>query len=248
MSRMAFLTRVLVFSQLAAAEPVDLRPRGLARRVLLDAVEGLDRDLELVAALVAEHHELARGAADLERLEPHEAADAVLLVDDEVADLEVAEVGEEAAQPAAAPARVEVHLLREDVAVGEHEQPGLGQLEAARERAHARQDARTLADREAVLAQDVREAVGAAGVAEEHDRGGARRAQVGGQPAHVARVARRRAARPGAAFPRPSRPRAPRARAAPPGAPRAPRARAALRRPRAAGPRRGARGLRARAR
>ncbi len=189
---MAFFTRVLVFSHWPLPSRSTCGRAGLARRVLLDAVEGLDRDLELVAALVAEHHQLARGAADLERLEPDEAADAVLLVDDQVADLEVAEVREERAQPAAAPACVEVHLLREDVAVGEHEQAGLGHLEAARERPHPRQDARTLADREALLAQDVREAVGAPGVAEEHDRRGARRAQIGRQPVHVARVARRR--------------------------------------------------------
>ena len=102
-----------------AAEPVDRRARALRARVLLDAVEALDRDLELVARLVAEDHELARGAADLERLEAEEAADAVLLVDDEVARLEVAEVGEEPPQPAPLAPRVEVHLLREDVPVGE---------------------------------------------------------------------------------------------------------------------------------
>ena len=37
----------------AAAELVDARPRALGARVLLDAVEGLDRDLELVPAVVA---------------------------------------------------------------------------------------------------------------------------------------------------------------------------------------------------
>ena len=113
-----------------AAEPIHRRPRPLRARVLLDAVEALDRDLELVARLVAEHHELARGAADLQRLEAEEAADAVLLVDDEVARLEVAEVGQEPAQPAPLAPRVEVHLLREDVPVGEDRERGRGDLEA----------------------------------------------------------------------------------------------------------------------
>ena len=132
---------------------------------------------------------------DLERLEAHEAADAVLLVDHEVAGLQVAEVGEEAAQPAAAAARVQVHLLREDVAVGEHREGRLGQLEAARERADAGEHARALADGDPVLAQHVGEPIGTAGVAEEDDRGRARVAQVLGQSAHVALVVWRGPAR-----------------------------------------------------
>ena len=87
--------------------------------------------------MVGEDHELERRAADVERLEADEAADAVLLVDDEVARLEVAEVREEAPQAAPAPARVEVDLLREHVAVGEDREARLGHLEAAREGADA---------------------------------------------------------------------------------------------------------------
>ena len=109
-----------------------------------------------------------------QRLEAEEAADAVLLVDDEVARLEVAEVGQEPPQPAPLAPRVEVHLLREDVPVGEDRERGLGDLEAAGEDADPGQDARALADREAVLAEHVGEAVGAAGVPEEHDGGGGR--------------------------------------------------------------------------
>ena len=191
MSRIAFLTRVFVFSQRAAAEPVDRRPGALGARVLLDPVEGLDGHLELVARLVAEDHELARGPAHLERLEAQEAADPVLLVDDEVARLEVAEVREEAAQPpAAAAARVQVDLLGEHVAVGEHRERGLGQLEAARQGADARRDARALADGEPVLAQQVGEAIGAPGVAEEDDGRAGRGAEVLAEPDEVARVER----------------------------------------------------------
>ena len=80
----------------AAAQPVERGPRALGARVLLHAVEGVDGHLELVAALVDEDHELAREAAEVEGLEALEAADAVVLVDDEVADAQVAEVGEEA--------------------------------------------------------------------------------------------------------------------------------------------------------
>lgn len=132
-----------------AAEPIDAGARSLRARVLLDPVEALDGDLELVARLVAEDHELARGAADVQRLEAEESADAVLLVDDEVARLEVAEVGQEPAQPAPLAPRVEVHFLREDVPVGEDCERGPGDLEAAGENTDAGQDARALADRQA---------------------------------------------------------------------------------------------------
>ena len=69
-----------------------------------------------------------RRPADLDRLQAFEAADAVVLVHDEVADLEVAEVGEEAARPAPA-AAVEVHFLRKHVAVREDAQGQVGELE-----------------------------------------------------------------------------------------------------------------------
>src|SRR5439155_10198120 len=117
----------------SAAELVDDRPRALGARVLLHAVERLHRHLELVAALIEEDHELPAAPADLERLQALEAADPVLLVDDEVPDLEVAEVGEEAARAVPAAPRVEVHLLGEDVAVGEHGEAGGGQVEPARQ-------------------------------------------------------------------------------------------------------------------
>ena len=78
-----------------AAEAIERRPG--AARVLLDQVEPLDRDEQLVLAVIAQLEELGgvadAAAADL--LEPDELADAVVDVDDEIADLQVAEVGEE---------------------------------------------------------------------------------------------------------------------------------------------------------
>ena len=49
MSRMAFLTRFLTFSQVPLPSLSTSGPRALRARVLLHAVEGLDRHLELVA-------------------------------------------------------------------------------------------------------------------------------------------------------------------------------------------------------
>ncbi len=112
----------------------------------------------------------------------------MLLVDDEVARLQVAEVGEEAPQAAAPAPRVEVDLLGEDVPVGEDGERGLGQLEPAGEDAHPGEDPRAFADREAVLAQHVGETVRAAGVAEEHHGGRGRAPEVVGEAVDVARV------------------------------------------------------------
>jgi hypothetical protein len=75
MSRIAFLTRLFVFSQ------APLPSRSI-----------VGRNLQLVPTLIAEDHQLARGAAHLERFQPEEATDPVLLVDHQVANLEVAEV------------------------------------------------------------------------------------------------------------------------------------------------------------
>ena len=86
----------------AAAETIHVRPRPLGPCVALHAVEGVDGDLELVAPFVGDDHELHSGAADIQRLEPLEASDAVVGVDDEVADLEVPEIGPEAVRPSTA--------------------------------------------------------------------------------------------------------------------------------------------------
>jgi hypothetical protein len=71
-------------------------------------------DEELVFPGVAELHELLRLEADLDLLQAHEDADAVVDVDDQVADLQVAEVGEEGAGRGPA-LLVGLTLLVEDV-------------------------------------------------------------------------------------------------------------------------------------
>ena len=75
-----------------AAEPVDRRPRRAG--VLLDEIEPLDRDEQLVVAGVAQLEELLLAVADADLLQADEHADAVIDVDDEVADLQVAQVRE----------------------------------------------------------------------------------------------------------------------------------------------------------
>jgi hypothetical protein len=90
------------------------------------------------------------------------SADAVVLVHDQVAHLQVAEVREEPAGAAAAAARLQGDLLREDVAVRQHPQRDLGQLEARGERAHPDLDGGLCVDGEPVLAQHVAQAVRAA--------------------------------------------------------------------------------------
>ena len=89
---MAFLTRVLP-SPRRAAQAIE-RGSGPAD-VFLDEVEPLDRDKELVFTRVPQLEELLlrlAGAAHPELLQADELADAVVDVDHEVADLEVAKI------------------------------------------------------------------------------------------------------------------------------------------------------------
>ena len=78
-----------------AAEPIERRLR--AAGVFLDQVETLDRHEQLRVAEIAKLeellHDVAAGDGDL--LEADELADAVIDVNDQIADLEVAQVGEE---------------------------------------------------------------------------------------------------------------------------------------------------------
>ena len=128
MSRIAFLTRVLAFSQVV---PPSRSSAGLRRAgVALDEIEPLDRDEELVVAGIAELHELLRLDADLDALQADEHADAVIDVDDEVADLQVAEVGEERRASRERAALVDLALLLEDVGLGPELERGVGQPEA----------------------------------------------------------------------------------------------------------------------
>jgi hypothetical protein len=65
---------------LVGSELVQRRGFRCAARIARDAVQGMHRHVEPVAALVFEHEELARLPADLHRLQADIAADAVLLV------------------------------------------------------------------------------------------------------------------------------------------------------------------------
>ena len=73
-----------------AAQFVERRLRGAA--VLLNEIEPLDGDEELVFARVAKLHELLHRVADADLLQPDELSDAVVDVDDQVADLEIAQI------------------------------------------------------------------------------------------------------------------------------------------------------------
>ena len=175
----------------AAAQFVDHRARTFGARVLLDAIEALHRDLELVAALVDQDHELATQAAHFDGFQPLEAADTVVLVHDEVADLEVPEVGEEAARRAAT-AAVEMHFLREDVAVGEDAQGHVRQLESRAEHAQADLDPGAFVHGQPVLPQHVLEPLCPAGRAQEEDGRSLGGPEVAGQGAEVSGITPRR--------------------------------------------------------
>ena len=115
-----------------AAEPIDRRPRRAG--VLLHEVEPLDRDEQLVLAGVAQLEELLHAVADADLLQADEHADAVVDVDDEVADLEVAQVGEKRLRRRPAPLG-RAALFLEDVGFGVDLQAGVRQTEPARQRA-----------------------------------------------------------------------------------------------------------------
>ena len=80
-----------------AAEAIDLG-RALAAREFLDLVQAIDGQVELVAAGVLDDEEIDGDAADVLVDEAEVLADAVLDVDDEVADGEAPQVFEEGAR------------------------------------------------------------------------------------------------------------------------------------------------------
>src|SRR5262249_59940887 len=80
-----------------AAQTVKARRRGLAAQIFRDAIEPLDRQVELVAVRVLEEQEIAFAIADLHRPETEVAPEAVVLVDDDVVDREIAERGQRGA-------------------------------------------------------------------------------------------------------------------------------------------------------
>ena len=141
MSRMAFLTRVLAFSHVVP--PSRSRAGRAPPRVLLDQVEARHGDEQLVVAGVAQFEELERLVRpDGHLLQADELADAVVDVDDEVADLQVAEVAR--GRPAAALARAvrAAPLFFEEVRLGvdlQAARPAAGTRARARRRdEHAR--------------------------------------------------------------------------------------------------------------
>ncbi len=139
MSRIAFLTRVFAFSHVV---PPSLSTGGFERaRVLLDQVQPLHWHEQLVVAVVAEFHELLLRLSGAERdlLEPDKRADAVVDVHDVVADLQIAQVGEErlAGRPSSLFGRAPV--LVEDVGLRVNRQRRGRQAESARQPARPRQ-------------------------------------------------------------------------------------------------------------
>ena len=123
-----------------ATQPVQRGRR--APGVFLDEIEPLERNEELVVAGVAELHELLLGRSggrridgpDREPLQPDESADAVVDVDDEVVEFEVAEVGDERAGGRLA-AFVNAPFFLEEIGLGKDQQARVHQVEPARERA-----------------------------------------------------------------------------------------------------------------
>ena len=108
MSRIGLLDLVLGLVPGRAAEPIERRLRSAG--VFLDEIEALDGNEELVVAVVAELEELLNdvAVADGDLLEADELADAVVDVDDVVADLEIAKIGEERRRERALAARAVV--------------------------------------------------------------------------------------------------------------------------------------------
>ena len=124
-----------------AAQLVERRLAGAA--VFLDQVEPLDGHEELVVAGVAELHELLRGVAHANLLQPDELADAVIDMDDVVAHFEIAKVREKGlgdrAMAVAAPLHLRA-LFLEDVRLGDDLQLRGGQPEAFGELADGDED------------------------------------------------------------------------------------------------------------
>ena len=112
------------------AEPIDRRLVGAG--VFLDEIEPLDRDKQLVVAGIAQLEKLLLAVADADLLQADEHADAVVHVDDEIADLEIAQIGQERLGRRA-PALGRAPFFLEDVGFGVDLQAGVRQTESARQ-------------------------------------------------------------------------------------------------------------------
>ena len=78
-----------------AAESVEFRLRVSAARVLLNEIQILHRHQQLAAAGVLDLHHFAFVRSERNPLEPKESSDAVIDVHDEVADFQIAQIGDE---------------------------------------------------------------------------------------------------------------------------------------------------------
>ena len=162
-----------------AAEPVERRDRVPGAAVLLDQVEARHRHVELVAGGVLDEEHLLAGR--LAAREAEVSADAVVHVDDEVAELQVAQVGDErlAAAPLARGRRRRIGA--EEVRLGEDERAVGAELDPFVERAGEQRDLARIGGKRRVLvgaadadprvAQHLLQPVAAARRAgEQHDR------------------------------------------------------------------------------
>ena len=119
-------------------EPVERHQDLLAAGVLLDQVEPRHRDEEPVARGVLQEQHLVAGAGAAGQ--SGVAADAVVDVDDEVAFLQVAQVGEEGLAAAALLRRRRRRIGAEEVGLGEQQRAVVPELDAALERAVGQHD------------------------------------------------------------------------------------------------------------
>ena len=115
-----------------AAQLGERRGLGVRADVARDLADLLVRDVQPVLAAEAEEQIVARDAGDLLRLEAEQLADAVVLVDDVVADPEVGERLERPAEPRIAAGRP----FAEDLRVGEQDEAEVAPDEAAPRRRH----------------------------------------------------------------------------------------------------------------
>ena len=179
---MAFFTRVLAFSHVVPPRRSSGGPG--AAGVLLDEVEARHGDEELVVARVPQLEELERLVRpDGHLLQADEFPDAVVDVDDEVAHLQVAQVGQE--RPRGRPARALTGpaLFLEEIRLGVDPQARGGQPEPPRQHPRRHEHAggeRVLAAidvhaAQLVVVENLDDALGAAGRGrdEEHRVAGA---------------------------------------------------------------------------
>ena len=113
-----------------AAELRERRRFRICPDVARELAELLVRDEEAVFALEGEVQVVAGDAGDRLRLEPEQLADALILVDDVVADPEVGEACERASEPCVGSHR----LLSEDLGLGKQDEPELAPHEATPDR------------------------------------------------------------------------------------------------------------------